>query len=81
MQFNVYSGSHRVRAETLAKVPKSPNQKPCSLMCILGATVWAEDVAMIPKRPKQNPMCILGAAVWAETLAKAPKSLTKTHTV
>jgi hypothetical protein len=42
-------------------------------MCILGATVWAKDVAMVPKSPNQNPcslMCILGATVWAEALAK-----------
>jgi hypothetical protein len=47
-------------------------------MCILGATVWAKDVAMVPKSPNHDPcslMCILGGAtVWAKDGAMVPKS-------
>ncbi len=45
--------------------------------CILGATVWAKDMAMVPKSPNQNQcslMCVLGATVWAKHVAMVPKS-------
>jgi hypothetical protein len=56
-----------VWAETLAKIPKSPNQNPFSLMCVLGQSgqkLWPGFILSI--------MCILGSKRWAKSAAKVP---------